>query len=113
MPFGRRVPNGTLLGLAGRGRGQDFGVVGKDNLAAPRRPFAKPNLSVLAAIVFALLCNSQSFAQEPGRLGAVITDVTMAEAARLGATSGGGAYVVSVTTNGPAEAAGFLRRISF
>jgi C-terminal processing protease CtpA/Prc len=58
-------------------------------------------------VLLALLCSSQVPAQEPARLGLVITDLTQAESGRFGAS---GAYVVSATPNGPAEAAGIAAK---
>jgi PDZ domain len=64
-------------------------------------------LRALVPVLFALFCGTQAFAQETARLGVIVTDLTQTESAKLGA---GGAYVVSATPNGPAEAAGILAK---
>jgi PDZ domain len=68
---------------------------------------ARARLRALLLVLFALLYSSQVYAQEPARLGIVITDLTQAESATLGAS---GVYVISATPNGPAEAAGIVAK---
>ena len=110
MPFGRPVGRSLPVDPSQRSGEHGAGALGRDNVKAALRRLAKSDFTFLAVMLLALLCHSHAFAQQPGRLGAVITDVTLAEAEKLGASSGGGAYVVSVTSNGPAEAAGVLAK---
>jgi S1-C subfamily serine protease len=110
MPFGRLIGRSLPVGPSQRSGEHAADALGRDNIQAALPRLAKSALTFLAVMLLVLLSHSHAFAQQPGRLGAVITDVTLAEAEKLGASTGGGAYVVSVTTNGPAEAAGVLAK---
>jgi S1-C subfamily serine protease len=65
-------------------------------------------LRVLVIVCCALAWSSHVSAQEIGRVGATVTDLTLALASMLGVPHAGGAYVTAVVTDGPADSVGIM-----